>query len=81
MRRALRRFGIWIGRRFLVIRRYKRRLEKLEHSLSLAEMERLSLQRQLDVAIETIQAFGLHNRAIGAEAKVYTAHLTAATKP
>lgn len=68
-------------RRIIVMRRYRRRIELLKHSLSLAEMENASLQRQLEAATDTLQAFGLHNRAIGMEAKVYGAQIVKATQP
>ncbi len=81
---ALRSVVEWLrsgGRWWRVVERCRRRAEKLEHSLSLAEMENMSLRRQLEAATDTIQAFGLHNRAIGAEAKVHTSQLVNATKP
>ena len=70
-----------VGRWENVCKKYRRRIENAEHSLSLAEMERDSLARQLEAATDTLQAFGLHNRAIGAEAKVYLGQIVAATKP
>jgi FMN-dependent NADH-azoreductase len=64
-----------------VIQRYRWRLDAAQQALSLAEMENASLQRQLTAAIDTVQAFGLHNRTIGMEAKVYADAIVKATKP
>lgn len=69
------------SRRYQIIRRYRWKLDAAEHSLSLADMEIKSLGRQLEAATDTIQAFGLHNRAIGMEAKVYASQIEAVTKP
>ena len=56
------------------------RIERLAFDITLLEAENLSLSRQLETAIDTVQAFGLHNRAIGAEAKTYTDYLSAQEK-
>lgn len=55
-------------------------IQKLVLENELLKAENLSLSRQLETAIDTIQAFGLHNRAIGAEAKTYTDFLASKDK-
>lgn len=77
-------FADWLrafSRRYRVIQRYRWKLDAAQQALSLAEMERDSLQRQLTAAIDTVQAFGLHNRTIGMMEKVDQAAIIKATQP
>lgn len=55
-------------------------IQRLELSNELANMEIANYKRLHEAAVDTVQAFGLHNRAIGMEAKVYSAELVAKTK-
>lgn len=63
------------------IRKLRSEIEKLKLSVELKEQEQASIERQLTAAIDTVQAFGLHNRVIGMEAKILEADLIARTRP
>ena len=61
--------------RSLILARRRRlcwKIRQLEHALQLSADRVQFLEEQLETYRDTVQAFGLHNRAIGAEAVAYT---------
>lgn len=61
------------------IQQLRGEVAKLELSNHLASLEVANYKRLHEASMDTVQAFGLHNRAIGMEAKIYSADLVAKT--
>lgn len=71
-------FSICISRS--KIQALRNEVKRLTLKAELLALERDSLDRQLESAIDTIQAFGIHNRTIGMEAKLYETDLNERAK-